>query len=97
MAGARIRFQRFGGFAWALVGAMTQESTLHAFAHRRAEGGKVLCGMVLRRGRVRGSAWTRVYRGVQPGACTLSAPPSLAELTRRFTRGPCVLFTCTLS
>ena len=28
---------------------------------------------------------------------TLSAPPSLAELTRRFTRGPCVLFTCTLS
>ena len=32
----------------------TQESTLHALAHRRAEGGRVPGGMMLRRRRMRG-------------------------------------------
>ena len=32
----------------------TQGSTLHALAHRRAEGGRVLGGMMLRRRRMRG-------------------------------------------
>ena len=46
-----------GGFACGMctgVVLWTQGSTLHALAHRRAEGGRVLGGMVLRRRRMRG-------------------------------------------
>ena len=39
------------------------------------------------------SLYVRKIRHMWVYMPTLSAPPSLAELTRRFTRGPCVLVT----
>ena len=54
MHGPRFCLDSDGGFACGGVVVKTQESTSHALAHRRAEGGRVLGGMVLRRRRMRG-------------------------------------------
>ena len=67
MHGPRFCPESYGGFAWDGVVVKTQESTSHALAHRRAEGGRVLGRMVLRCRRMRGCrrqlmCWRRAQR-----------------------------------
>ena len=67
MHGPRFCLDSDGGFACDGVVVKTQESTSHALAHRRAEGGRVLGRMVLRCRRMRGCrrqlmCWRRAQR-----------------------------------